>query len=117
EVLVVTNDREIARAADCAATPDIFPGKGPLGGVHAALEYFKAPTFCVACDLPFLRTDVIEYLCNEFHDFDILAPRVHERMETLHAIYAPSCLPTIAAALQNERVGKAEGVLAALRLK
>jgi molybdopterin-guanine dinucleotide biosynthesis protein A len=116
EVLIVTNDEEVARAANCAAVPDIFPGKGPLAGIHAALEYFKAPAFCVACDLPFLRADVIADLCKEFENCDVLAPRVAGRMEPLHAVYAPSCLPVMSAALQNPRVGNVERVLAPLRL-
>jgi molybdopterin-guanine dinucleotide biosynthesis protein A len=116
EVLVVTDDQEVARAANCATVPDIFPGKGPLGGIHAALEYFKAPAFCVACDLPFLRADVIADLCEGFENCDVLAPRVQARMEPLHAIYAPSCLPVMSAALQNPRIGNVERVLAPLRL-
>jgi molybdopterin-guanine dinucleotide biosynthesis protein A len=119
-VLVVTADEAVARAAHLPHVADLYEDKGPLGGVHAALKYFAAPTFCFACDLPFLRTDVIEDLCAKFQqsdDCDLLAPRVAGRMETLHAIYAPSCLPTLEAALQNERVPRAARVLAPLRLR
>jgi molybdopterin-guanine dinucleotide biosynthesis protein A len=116
DVVIVSADEAVARAARLPAIPDIFSGKGPLGGVHAALEYSGATTFCVACDLPFLQPDVIRFLCENFSECDVLAPRVHTRMEPLHAVYAPSCLPTLQTALQNERVPRVEKVLAPLRL-
>jgi molybdopterin-guanine dinucleotide biosynthesis protein A len=117
EVIVVTTIEAVARAARLPAIPDIFPDKGPLGGVHAALEYSGAATFCVACDLPFLQPDVIRFLCERFHECDVVAPHINSRMEPLHAVYAPSCLATLEAALQNERVPRVEKVLAPLRLR
>ncbi len=121
EVIVVARSHDIAHAAQLLLIPDTFSGKGPLDGIHAALEYFQSPTFCVACDLPFLRADVITFLCARFQNheraIDVLAPRVKGRMETLHAIYTPSCLPVIKREMQNERVRSAERVLASLRLQ
>jgi molybdopterin-guanine dinucleotide biosynthesis protein A len=115
--IVVTQDEEIARAANLLAVSDIFKNKGPLGGVHAALSHFQNPTFCVACDMPFLRADAIEFLCTQFKNCEVLAPRIQDRMETLHAIYAPSCLPVLERELQNEKIARADRVLAPLRMK
>ena len=117
KVVVVTADQSVSRAANFPAIRDVFPDKGPLGGVHAALEYFKAPTFCVACDLPFLNQNVIRFLCESFDNCDVLAPRINSRMEPLHAIYAPTCLPILETALQNERVPRVERVLAPLSMR
>lgn len=117
QVIVVTTDFAVSEAASLAAIPDQHASKGPLGGVHAALEYFQQPTFCVACDLPFLNTAVIECLCAKFSDdYDVLAPRVAGRMETTHAIYTTRCVPILDAEFQNERVRCAERVLAPLRV-
>jgi molybdopterin-guanine dinucleotide biosynthesis protein A len=117
EVLVVTADEQLARAANLFATPDIFPAKGPLGGVHAALKYCGAPTFCVACDLPFLNPEIIRFLCEQFVDCQVLAPRIAGHMEPLHAIYAPSILPILESVLAKESVPRVERSLAATRVK
>jgi molybdopterin-guanine dinucleotide biosynthesis protein A len=118
QVVVVTDNPATVRAASLQSVQDIFPGKGPLGGIHAALTHFQSPTFCVACDLPFLRRDVIEYLCNSYEStFDALAPLVDGRMETLHAIYAPSCLPILTQALESERMPGAQKVLSSLNVR
>jgi molybdopterin-guanine dinucleotide biosynthesis protein A len=118
DVVVVTGKAEIAQVASLPSIPDIFPDKGPLGGIHAALTHFQAPTLCVACDLPFLRDDVLEYLTSSYAStFDALAPLVGGRMETLHAIYAPSCLPTLTQALRSERMPGAQKVLSSLNMR
>ena len=117
EVIVVARDESLARATNLVAIPDVFPNKGPLGGVHAALSYFQNPTFCVACDLPFLNLEVIRFLCAQFENCEVLAPRVDGRIETLHAIYAPSILPVLEREFKYEKVRSAERVLAAARVK
>ena len=116
-IIVVTSNSEIAQAANLSAVPDAIAGKGPLGGIHAALKHFQQPTFCVACDLPYLSGDVIQLLCSRFDaQCDVVAPHIHERMETLHAIYAPSCLPVLEHAFESETMPGAQRVLSPLRL-
>lgn len=113
-LVVVSKDDAIARACGLPMTFDIYENKGPLGGIHAALEYFLQPTFCVACDLPFLRGDVIEYLCTQLQNLDAVVPRIENHAEPLHAVYSPSCMATFESALQRERVAPFERVLAPL---
>ncbi len=72
-ICVVTNSLEVASAAQLPAIRDEFVNRGPLGGIHAALQHFKAPTFVVACDMPFLSAPFIEYL-NQNFDGDALVP-------------------------------------------
>ena len=117
ELVVVTANEAIATAAGLLAIPDIISGKGPLGGVHAALEYFDIPTFCVGCDYPFLQPEIIRFLCTSFENCDVLAPRVDSRMEPLHAIYSPACLGILNEELQKPRVSSVERVLSPLKLR
>ena len=117
QLIIVARQDEVSRAAALPAIADTFPNNGPLGGIRSALEYFQEPTFCVACDLPFLNAAVIRFLCERFTaDCEVLAPRVSGRMETTHAIYTPSCVQVLDAEFQNERVRSAERVLAPLRV-
>lgn len=93
ETIVVTANDKIAQAADLPAVADTFAGRGPLAGIHAALSHYQAPTFVVACDMPYLNADFIRYLCA---DFDGIArvPLSNNGFEPLHAIYAATSRPT-----------------------
>ena len=121
-LIVVTTNPEIEAACGFPAIPDAFSGRGPLGGIHAALHYFEAPVFCVACDMPFLNKGAIEFLCAQLNEnFDAVLPRVgsgeNHRAEPLHAVYAPACAPIIEAEFERERVRSVEGVLQAARVR
>ena len=42
---------------------DLVPGRGPLGGLHAALAYAREPwVFLLACDYPFVSPEIIGLL-------------------------------------------------------
>lgn len=110
EIIVVTANPAIARAADTPAVADAFAGRGPSGGIHAALAHFGAPTFVVACDMPFLNADFIRYLCADFDaDAGARVPISDNGFEPLHAIYAATALPTF------ERYLRGEGKMPPLR--
>lgn len=43
--------------------PDLLRGRGPLGGIHAALSVSRADfNLVVACDLPFLQNRFLQHL-------------------------------------------------------
>jgi molybdopterin-guanine dinucleotide biosynthesis protein A len=115
QLFVVTSSPEIAAAADAPAVPDIFPGQGPLAGIHAALRHAGAPVFCCACDMPHLNAAFIRFLCERLDDYDAVVPRAGVYDEPLHAIYAPACLPAIEAELQG-RVGPVDNIFKGLRV-
>jgi molybdopterin-guanine dinucleotide biosynthesis protein A len=114
QVIVVTASREIARAANLPAIPDIYEKKGPLGGIHAALAHFQKPVFCVACDLPFLNGGAIDYLCAHLENHDAVLPQIKNHAQPLHAVYTPHCTPVFESELQNERARSVAGVLQTL---
>ena len=101
EVIVVTTNPQIAEAADLPAVADTFLARGPLGGIHAALSHFGAPTFVVACDMPHLNAAFIRHLTEDFEGA-ARVPLSNDGFEPLHAIYAPACLPTFERYLQLE---------------
>jgi molybdopterin-guanine dinucleotide biosynthesis protein A len=115
-LVVATNDQAIAEAAGVAAIPDIWPGKGPLAGIHAVLSHLQRPTFCVACDMPYLNPDFIRYLCAQLENYDAVVPRVESCSEPLHAVYSPSCLPLFESELQQPRARRFDAILQSLRV-
>jgi molybdopterin-guanine dinucleotide biosynthesis protein A len=55
--------------------PDVYPGWGALGGVHAALSACAAKwALIVACDFPFVTSELFNRLVSFKGDFDAVAP-------------------------------------------
>jgi len=100
EVVLVTNSAEgyPGLPAGVLRTADLYPGRGPLAGVHAGLARCGAEAaFCVACDMPFLTAAFIRRLVRRFRrlDCDVLLPRTGAEIEPLAAIYRRSLLPAL----------------------
>jgi molybdopterin-guanine dinucleotide biosynthesis protein A len=92
EVVLVANSAEgyPGLPAGVLLTGDLFPGRGPLAGIHAGLaRSSRQAAFCVACDMPFLSAGLIRRLARRFRelDCDVLLPRVGAEVEPLHALY------------------------------
>jgi len=55
--------------------PDVFPGWGALGGVHAAISACAAEwAMVVACDFPFVPQELFAKLASLRADFEAVAP-------------------------------------------
>ena len=111
EVAVVVSTPERAhslRAAvpNAGAVPflvDAEPGRGPLGGLQAALSaYPERDVLMVACDMPCLDARALRLLCAPA-TADIVLPRLAGRDQPLHARYGPACLPVAVRLLQQNR--------------
>lgn len=72
---------------------DRAPGRGPLGGIQAALHRAGAAacTLIVACDLPFLSQPFLAHLLaralDREADVDVVVPRRDDRLHPLCAAY------------------------------
>ena len=73
--------------------PDLTTGRGPLGGIQAALHRAgeAACTLIVACDLPFLSRPFLAFLLARAVDADgsadVVVPRSGDRLHPLCATY------------------------------
>jgi molybdopterin-guanine dinucleotide biosynthesis protein A len=77
---------------DVPRLPDLAPGRGPLGGIQAALHHGDAAcTLIVACDLPFLSRPFLAFLLARALDADgsadVVVPRSGDRLHPLCATY------------------------------
>jgi molybdopterin-guanine dinucleotide biosynthesis protein A len=69
---------------------DLVPDRGPLGGLHAALAHAQTPwIFVLACDYPFVSSEVIEFLADRISDeFGTIIPEQNDgRLQPLCAFY------------------------------
>jgi len=99
---------------------DIFPGQGPLGGIHAALTDSRTPfSLIVGCDMPYASTEFMESLVEIARTAraDAVVPESEAfGLEPLCAVYSRACLPVIEDALRMEE-RKISRFLERLRLR
>jgi FdhD protein len=106
EVFIVTNTPEEYAFLPCRKVPDIFPGIGSIAGLHSALFHSTTDrTFVTACDMPFVETDIIRYLCElQQSGYDAVIPFSAGGQEPLHAVYSEKCKLVFENAIKgNER--------------
>jgi molybdopterin-guanine dinucleotide biosynthesis protein A len=99
-LLVVTNDPAAYAFLGLEMVSDLLPGRGALGGLHAALFFSPTPhVFVVGCDMPFLSPALMGRLADGASRWDVVVPRVGHQFEPLHAVYARRCLKFVERAL------------------
>lgn len=85
---------------------DLFPGCGPLAGIHAGLRQSGSElNFFLAVDMPFVSTGVIDFLFTiaEQSDAPVVVPRTARGLQPLCAMYRRSFAAVAEGAL---RAGK-----------
>lgn len=101
EVLIVANDEPLYAGLGVRVVPDVFPGVGVLGGLHAGLQAAQRDLIlAVGCDMPFLNPALLRAFVAWAEGYDVVALRQGEQVETLHAAYRRTCLPTMEAVIR-----------------
>jgi molybdopterin-guanine dinucleotide biosynthesis protein A len=104
DLLIVTNTPDMYRHLGQRMVSDVYPGKGALGGIYTAVNAAIHPhCLIVACDMPFLNTDLLSHLMSLSAGFDVVIPLIQEFPETMHAIYGKACLEPIERRLLDDQ--------------
>lgn len=105
DLLIVTNTPELYAFLGLPMVPDVFPDHGSLGGIYSGLKAAQGDAaFTVACDMPFLKPQVVRLVVSHTGEADVVIPKVGDQYETLHALYAKACLPHMEAMLRAKRL-------------
>lgn len=107
DVLVITNRPELYADQELRVAADLFPGMGPLGGIHTALSHARSEAvFVMACDMPFLDLPYLDYLISRCrgrgYDACVTAGRDDHRYQAFHSFYYRSALPVIEDDLRHQ---------------
>jgi len=83
---------------------DTYHGKGPLAGIHSGLVASSSSRgIVVGCDTPFLSPGLLQYMTQTSPTFDVVVPRIKDKVEPLCAVYSKNCVAHIQELLkQNE---------------
>ncbi|MFC1958715.1 NTP transferase domain-containing protein [Chloroflexota bacterium] len=88
---------------------DLYPDKGPLGGLYTGLLASRSSRSVVAaCDMPFLNRALLSYMIQISASFDLVIPRLNNMVEPLHAVYSRDCLAHIEHLLKLDRLSLLE---------
>ena len=97
DILIISNQKEkYSSFKNISVFEDIYKEIGPLAGIHSAIRNCKNE-FCVilACDMPNISTEAIEYFISEFQNADVLIPTLNGLKEPLFAIYSKKILENL----------------------
>ncbi len=84
---------------------DIYPGKGPIGGIFTGLQASKTLyNLVIGCDMPFINPKLIHYMIKNINNYDAVIPSHSQGLfEPLCAIYSKNCLEIME---NNIKMGK-----------
>ena len=106
ETILITNKRADYQHLSLPMYPDALPDKGSLGGIYTALLRAKTDwVLALACDMPFIKTDLLRFMITQINDdLDIVVPRVDGYPQGLHAMYRKTCIAPISEQLAANRL-------------
>ena len=106
DIIIVSNEPSKYLEWDAHIVTDIFPLRRSLTGIHAGLYYCRKPyAFIAACDIPFLRKEVVETIIAALsEDIDVVIPETAAGLEPLCAAYSARCEEAISRQLQKNRL-------------
>lgn len=108
EIVIVTAGGEampVSSAATVKTVSDICAGRGPLVGLYSGLiASTSQQAIVVGCDMPFLSVGLLEYMSQISSSFDVVVPRIENKVEPLCAVYSTNCLPAIRELLERDEL-------------
>lgn len=98
EIIIISNKIESYKGFK--VFKDIYKECGPLGGIHSALlnaKYDKV--LCIACDMPLIRKETLNLIGKVYDDYEVVVPKIDNRLQPLCSIYSKQLIPKIEEAL------------------
>jgi len=105
DIVIVSNHHDRFFGIDVPIVRDILPIPSSIVGIASALLFANTPyVFVLACDMPFVSVQSIEYVLNKVNGEDIIIPRTEKGFESLHAVYNRSCISTMITRIGLQRL-------------
>lgn len=105
EIIIVANDEEAFEFLNLPIVKDKVKEKGPLAGIQAGLLAAKHETnLFIACDMPFISSQIAKQLVEQSEGFDAVVPVIDGKQHPLFAVYKKSLLPTLEDCLMTNQL-------------
>ncbi|MDD4109619.1 MAG: molybdenum cofactor guanylyltransferase [Prolixibacteraceae bacterium] len=103
EIIIISNQPDLYKDLGYKVYTDIYPDKGPVGGIHTALNYAAYDQiFILGCDMPFMDMRIAEFMLGKLADKDSVVPKINGYMQPMSAAYSKKCLPRLKYNLEND---------------
>lgn len=105
ETLIISNEPQLYEKLGYAIYPDVFPGLGPVAGIHSALYHARYDrVFVMGCDMPFMNMALVKFLLDSLEDYECVVPELDSHLQPLSAVYSKRCLPVLTQCLENDKL-------------
>lgn len=105
ETLIISNEPQLYEKLGYAIYPDVFPGLGPVAGIHSALYHARYDrVFVMGCDMPFMNMALVKFLLDSLEDYECVVPELDSHLQPLSAVYSKKCLPVLTQCLENDKL-------------
>ena len=102
EIIIMSNNKEEYKGFNLRVVEDIYKGNGPLSGIHSALVNSTTDeVLCIACDMPLITEKTLNILGDYSGDYEVLIPRVSERLQPLCSIYSKKIIRNLEEAIKE----------------
>jgi len=117
-LMIIGGGSDLRAPPDVPVYPDLRPGMGSLGGIYTAVvKSSTEQVFCAACDMPFIRREVVEHMIGlSGNGYDAVVPRINGELEPLCALYSRDIRSAIERDLDNG-VRRIKTTLSSLRVR
>lgn len=106
EVLIITNFPELYFKEGLTLIGDIYPFKGPMAGIHAAMKNSSYDVFAFACDMPFIDENLIFDMTEKHFSNkpDITVCSFRDKLYPLPGIYAKNLFSYLENLLSEDKL-------------
>ncbi len=110
EVFISANIPDVYFYLGAQMVGDVLPSRGPMSGIYSALINTKSEcAFVIACDMPFLKKDLIVFICKKHDEIsrsksvDATIPICNGKPQPLLGIYCKTVLPYFERCVRNDK--------------
>ncbi len=95
-LIVIAQDSAPLVVSGCTVHRDLIAERGSLGGLYTGLtQATNKRIFIVACDMPFLKPEMIQRFVDRDPAADIVMAQLPDGLQPLHALYSKRTLPIL----------------------
>lgn len=106
ETFIITNTPPDYDNLPYRKVGDTHHGHGAISGIISALHHSATDyVLVIACDMPFVKTELLQHLIGHTHSshYQAIVPMVDKYPQGVLAIYHKQCLPTFIGAIASDQ--------------